>query len=140
MVDSFWQWCDQAEALPKSRLGKALIYAQNQRKALNQILNFGEIDLSNNASERNMKSYVIGRKNWLFSTSPKGAEANAIWMSLIESAKANGLTPFKYLQDIIEKISKLPVFVKAEELEDYLPWNWQDENKLAIPAKIAVAK
>ncbi|ULQ48788.1 IS66 family transposase [Liquorilactobacillus nagelii] len=110
LIDNFWQWCDQAEALPKSRLGKALIYAQNQRKALNQILNFGEIDLSNNASERNMKSYVIGRKNWLFSTSPKGAEANAIWMSLIESAKANGLTPFKYLQDIIEKISKLPVF------------------------------
>ncbi|MCP9313732.1 transposase [Liquorilactobacillus satsumensis] len=140
LIDSFWQWCDQAEALPKSRLGKALIYAQNQRKALNQILNFGEIDLSNNASERNMKSYVIGRKNWLFSTSPKGAEANAIWMSLIESAKANGLTPFKYLQDIIEKISKLPVFMKTEELEAYLPWNWQDESKPSIPAKMAVAK
>jgi transposase len=140
LIDSFWQWCDQAEALPKSRLGKALIYAQNQRKALNQILNFGEIDLSNNASERNMKSYVIGRKNWLFSTSPKGAEANAIWMSLIESAKANGLTPFKYLQDIIGKISKLPVFMKTDELEAYLPWNWQDESKSTIPAKMAVAK
>ena len=140
LIDSFWQWCDQAETLPKSRLGRALIYAQNQRKALNQILNFGEIDLSNNASERNMKSYVIVRKNWLFSTSPKGAEANAIWMSLIESAKANGLIPFKYLQDIIEKISKLPVFMKTEEVEAYLPWNWQDESKSTIPAEMAVAK
>ncbi len=61
-------------------------------------------------------------------------------MSLIESAKANGLTPFKYLQDIIEKISKLPVFMKTEELEAYLPWNWQDESKSTILAKMAVAK
>lgn len=140
LIDKFWQWCDQAEALPKSRLGKALTYAQNQRTALNQILNFGEIDLSNNASERNMKSYVIGRKNWLFSTSPNGAEANAIWMSLIESAKANGLIPFNYLQGIMAKISQLPVFVKSKELEAYLPWNWQDESKTATHLRIAAEK
>ncbi|WKF85840.1 IS66 family transposase [Lacticaseibacillus pantheris] len=53
--------------------GSALIYARNQRQLLNRVLDYGEVDLSNNASERNMKSFVIGRKNWLFATSPKGA-------------------------------------------------------------------
>lgn len=62
------------------------------------MLDYGEVELSNNASERNMKSFVIGRKNWLFATSPKGAEANAIWMTLVETAKANGLDPRSYIE------------------------------------------
>lgn len=132
LINRFWNWCDQTETMPKSRLGKALTYAQNQRVTLNRVLEFGEIDLSNNASERNMKSYVIGRKNWLFSTSPKGAEANAIWMTLIESAKANGLRPIEYIQHILEKIPQLPGFAKNEDLEAYLPWNWQSKKKIII--------
>ena len=58
--------------LPTTCLGNA----RGQRTALNRALLYGEIDFTNNASEHNTKSYVIGRKNWLFSTSPKGAEAN----------------------------------------------------------------
>nr|WP_225419634.1 transposase [Lapidilactobacillus wuchangensis] len=76
-----------------------------------------EIDLSNNASERNMKAFVIGRKNWLFATSPKGAEANAIWMTIVETAKANGLDPRRYIEDLLEWIPQLPAFVKPEQLE-----------------------
>ncbi|MGK4060632.1 transposase, partial [Loigolactobacillus coryniformis] len=73
VIKQFWQWCDQAVATSKSRLGRALTYAQNQRSALDRVLDYGEIDLSNNATERNVKSFVIGRKNWLFATSPAGA-------------------------------------------------------------------
>jgi len=122
LIERFWQWCDQADALPKDRLGKALAYAQGQRAALNRVLDYGEIDLSNNASERNMKSYVIGRKNWLFSTSPKGAEANAIWMTIVETARANGVDPRDYITQLLEIVSQLPTFAKAESLEACLPW------------------
>lgn len=67
-------------ALPQSHLGKAVTYALGQRNRLDRIINDGVIDWSNNASERNMKTLVIGRKNWLFSTSPRGAKSTVIWM------------------------------------------------------------
>ena len=105
LLDEFWQWCDMADVLPKTRLGKVIAYAQGQRTALNRVLLYGEVDFTNNASERNMKSYVIGRKNWLFSTSPQGAEANAIWMSIIESAKANGINTREYIEFLLNTLS-----------------------------------
>lgn len=125
VIEAFWKWCDGADALPKSLLGKALSYAQGQRAALNQVLAYGEVDLSNNASERNMKSYVIGRKNWLFSTSPQGAKANAVWVSIVETAKANDLDPRAYIQYLLETVSQLPDFSRKEDLEACLPWNRQ---------------
>jgi hypothetical protein len=70
-----------------------------------------------------MKSYVIGRKNWLFSTSPKGAEANAILMTVVETAKANGIDPRNYITQLLEIVSQLPTFAKTESLEACLPWN-----------------
>ena len=127
LVRKFWSWIDQVDELPKSRLGKAITYARNQRVALNRVLNYGAIDFSNNASERNMKSFVIGRKNWLFSTSLAGAEATAIWMTLIESAKANGINPRDYVTYLLNKVPQLPDFAKKEDLEAYLPWNYQSK-------------
>lgn len=134
LIDQFWTWCDSANPAPKSRLGVALTYAINQRQLLNRVLDYGEIDLSNNASERNMKAFVIGRKNWLFATSPKGAEANAIWMTIVETAKANGLDPRRYIENLLEWIPQLPAFVKSEELEGYLPWNIKTESSRTISA------
>uniref|UniRef100_UPI0030C67798 IS66 family transposase n=1 Tax=Lacticaseibacillus salsurivasis TaxID=3081441 RepID=UPI0030C67798 len=98
-------------------------YALNQRQMLNRVLEFGEIDLSNNASERNMKSFVIGRKNWLFAMSPKGAEANAIWMTIVETAKANGLDPRTYIERLLHGLSQLSTSPTREQAESYLPWN-----------------
>lgn len=125
LLDEFWQWCDMADVLPKTRLGKAIAYAQGQRAALNRVLLYGEVDFTNNASERNMKSYVIGRKNWLFSTSPQGAEANAIWMSIVESAKANGINPREYIEFLLKTASQLSDWQIENELEAYLPWNYK---------------
>ena len=125
ILKKFWHYIDMADALPKSRLGKAITYVKNQRDELNRIVNDGAIDWSNNASERNMKSFVIGRKNWLFSTSQAGAKANAIWMTLIESAKANRINPAEYLTFLLKNIPQLPTFLKPEELEAYLPWNFK---------------
>ena len=124
LLNKFWRWIDQADELPKSQLGKAITYAQNQRATLNKIIEHGEFDFSNNAAERNMKSLVIGRKNWLFSTSPAGAKATAIWMTLIESAKTNGVNPRDYILYLLENIPQLPAFAKESELVAYLPWNF----------------
>jgi len=130
LLKRFWRWIDAVDVLPKSRLGKAVVYARNQRASLNQIINNGSVDWSNNASERNMKTLVIGRKNWLFSTSQAGARANAIWMTLIESAKANGIDPSAYLEYLLKNIPQLPTFANSADLEAYLPWNFKPGSKI----------
>lgn len=134
LLDEFWQWCDMADVLPKTRLGKAIAYAQGQRTALNRVLLYGEVDFTNNASERNMKSYVIGRKNWLFSTSPQGAEANAIWMSIVESAKANKTNPREYIEFLLKNVSQLSKQEIENKLEAYLPWNYNSSSIKQVEA------
>lgn len=120
-----WRLIDRTEVLSQSRLGKAIVYAQKQRPYLNRIINDGVFDWSNNSAERNMKSLVIGRKNWLFSTSTQCAEATAIWMTLIESATAKHIDPRQYLTDLLKASTILPAFPKSEELAAYLPWNYR---------------
>ena len=81
----------------------------------------GRCSLSNNLSEQKIKSYVIGRKGWLFIDSPEGAEANAISYSIAETALANGLTVYKYITYVLEK---RPTEEMADrKLEKLLPWN-----------------
>ncbi|WP_459756083.1 IS66 family transposase, partial [Pediococcus ethanolidurans] len=125
----FWKWIDMAQATPKSRLGKAITYALDQRTALDRLINMGSLDWSNNASERNMKSMVIGRKNWLFSTSPAGAKATAIWLTLVESAKANQINPREYITYLLEKLPQHPQFFNLAEIVAYLPWNYTNRNR-----------
>ncbi len=78
----------------------------------------GHLELSNNKAERAVKSLVMGRRNWLFSQSFAGAKASGIILSLIETAKRNGLDPEKYL------LEKLPneKDLESNTLEAYLPW------------------
>lgn len=123
LLDQFWKVVSTCAALPKSLLGKALNYALGQKEALNNLLRYGAIDISNNSCEQAVKSLVIARKNFLFSTSVAGADANAIWLTLIESAKANGLDPQKYLTKILTVVPQLGPFPTEKELEPYLPWN-----------------
>ena len=124
LMKKFWAWIDGLTALPKGALGRAVKYAQNQRIYLDRLMDYGEIDLSNNATERSVKDLVIGRKNYLFSTSVDGAEANANLMTLCETAKANQLDVFKYLKCLFEKLPQIPEFELNETtLAPYLPWN-----------------
>jgi hypothetical protein len=68
--------------------------------------------------------FCVGRRNWLFSDTPKGAKASALYYSLIETAKANGLEPYDYLRGIL---AKLPYADTVEKLEALLPWNFKKE-------------
>jgi len=125
VLEAFWSWAKTAsvEILPKSKLGQAFTYAFNQKEGLMNYLLDGNCALSNNLAENSIRPFTIGRKNWLFSGSPKGAKASAGIYTLIETAKANGLNPNKYIQYILSDIPGSAFLENPEFLEDYMPWN-----------------
>ena len=90
--------------LPKSTFGQAVQYCLNQWESLTNYLKDGRLEIDNNRSERSIKPFVIGRKNWLFSNTPRGAKASAIIYSIIETAKENNVEPFNYLTYLFEKL------------------------------------
>lgn len=125
VLEAFWSWAELAATgiLPKSKLGTAFTYAFNQKEGLMNYLKDGHCSISNNLAENSIRPFTIGRKNWLFSGSPKGAEASAGVYTLIETAKANGLNPRKYIQHILGDIPGSTFRQYPELLDDYLPWN-----------------
>ena len=89
-------------AAPKSVLGKALNYLKEQWPYLCNYLKDGRLELSNNRAERSIKPFVIDRKNFLFANTPSGAKSSAVIFSLIETAKENGLDPYRYLTWVLQ--------------------------------------
>lgn len=124
LIDEFKKWLDKSvlQVPPKSAIGQAIAYSLRQWTKLTRYLEDGQLNIDNNRAERAIKPFVIGRKNWLFSNTPKGAQASAVLFSLVETAKANGLTPFKYLKTLLEEIPRQP-----DDLHDLLPWNVKPE-------------
>ncbi len=120
LLKQFEQWLIKSEqqVLPKTKLGEAITYCLNQWEKLTVYRKDGRLSIDNNRAERAIKTFVIGRKNWLFSQTAKGAKASAVLYSIIETAKANGLTPFDYLNHLLEHISQ-PDY----DIENLLPWN-----------------
>jgi transposase len=125
LITQLRTWLDtsQTQVLPKSALGKALCYLDGQWKRLTRFLDDGLIPLDNNPAENAIRPFVVGRKNWLFSHTPSGAEASAAIYSLVETAKANGLSPYEYLQFVFET---LPTLGEDDDLDALLPWRWKD--------------
>jgi hypothetical protein len=102
VMDAFFSWAKVLEpsVFPKSLLGVAIQYALNQRQWLERVLLDGRLELSNNRAERSIKPFVIGRKNWMFNNTPKGAKASAMIYSIVETAKENAVNPFDYLSAV----------------------------------------
>lgn len=105
---------------PRSPLGKAVYYALNQWECLMCFTRNGTVPIDNNPAENAIRPFVIGRKNWLFSDTPKGAEASACMYSLIESAKANGICPQVYLEYIFTQI---PNATSVDDYSKLMPHN-----------------
>src|SRR5690606_34820992 len=105
ILDAYLAWLKQqrSRTLPKSKLGEAITYSLNQWEKLTAFLKDGRLEIDNNRSERAIKPFVIGRKNWLFANTPRGAKASATIYSIIETAKENSLNPFQYLQYLFEQ-------------------------------------
>ena len=115
---------------PKSLLGQAITYALNQWDRLVVYLEDGRLRPDNNLAENAIRPFVVGRKNWLFSGSPRGANSSALLYSLIETAKANGLEPYAYLRFLF---TELPQTRFESEIRGLLPQNL-DRSRLPRPA------
>lgn len=115
-------WLDKAIANtpPKTAIGKAVFYLQNQWSRLTGYVEDGCYPIDNNRAENSIRPFVIGRKNWMFSTSQKGAASSANLYSIIETAKANGLEPYAYLRRLF---TQLPLADTIEDIDKLLPWN-----------------
>jgi transposase len=124
IVEDLRKWLEDIEkaVLPKSLFGLAVHYGLQQWPKLIRFLEDGRIEISNNRAERSIKPFVIGRKNWLFCNTPKGARASSIIYSLVETAKENKLNPYTYLNHLFERLPNLESR-DAETLDQLLPWN-----------------
>ncbi len=122
IIEKLKAWKDKslATVLRESALGKALTYLHNQWDRLVGYLENGHYPIDNNAAERAIRPFTIGRKNWLFSKSQAGAKASANLYSVIETAKANHLNVYDYLTVIFKE---LPNAQSVEDMEELLPWN-----------------
>lgn len=124
LIEDFNQYVinEIPNALPKSELGKALAYASKTLPYMKNVLTSGYLEIDNNAAERAVKDFVIGRKNWLFSNTPKGASSSALLYSIVETAKANGLIVERYLTYLFDRLANSEV--KDEDmLEHCMPWS-----------------
>jgi len=104
---------------PQSVLGKAMAYALHEWANIERYLAHGQCELDNNKIENAIRPFAIGRKNWLFSDSERGAIASANIYTVIETAKANGKNPEHYLRKIFENVEKLKT---ADGIESLLPY------------------
>ena len=124
ILTAYFEWAEKTAkiVLPKSKLGDAINYSLNQREYLENFLLDGRLEISNNRAERSIKPFVIGRKNWLFSNTPAGANASAVLYSIVETAKENELNPFPYLEYLFEQIPNIDAS-NTSELEKLLPYS-----------------
>ncbi len=122
LLEEFKLWLDEnsKKAPPQSPLGQAFTYALNQWDKLIRYVDDGRLEMDNGLSERQIKPFVIGRKNWLFYNSVAGVKAAEVIYSIIESAKANNLEPYTYLRSLL---THLPNITTEKELEALLPYN-----------------
>ncbi len=118
LLKEFFDFCEeyQGRGLPKSVTGAAVNYALNQKNTFMTFLENPKLELSNNAAERAVKPFVIGRKNWLFCNTAGGAKSSALIYSIIETAKDNGLKPFEYLEFLFENIRG------GNDVAELMPW------------------
>ena len=130
LVEEFFAWLRKIQAdqtvLPKSETAKGINYCLNQEEYLKVFLSDGEVPIDNLASERALRTFTIGRKNWMTINTVRGAQASAIIYSVTETARANGLNVYYYVKHLLTELVKS---VRADgsidetELEGLMPWS-----------------
>ena len=115
----FKQWLDKSaqQVSKESPLGQAIHYSLNQWAKLSRYVEDSRLNIDNNCAELVVKPFVIGRENWLFNHNNRGSEASAILYSIIETAKANGLISFDYIEHCLAQLS-----YPNCDLNSLLPW------------------
>jgi hypothetical protein len=122
LLDSLYAFAQslQHETLNSGKLGEALSYLTKQWPKLVRYVEDGRLAIDTNLAENAIRPFALGRRNWLFADSLKGAKASAAWYSLVETAKANGLEPYAYLCRLFER---LPLAKTVEDFEALLPFS-----------------
>jgi len=122
ILDELKSWLDEMciKVNPKGLLGKAINYMLKQWPRLIRYIEDGRLNIDNNLTENVIRPFCLGRKNWLFSGSPRGASASAAIYSLIETAKANGHEPYAYLTHLFKQ---LPLCENEDDYRKLLPMN-----------------
>lgn len=136
LLEEFHVWLKRMrqQTLPKSAFGKAITYCLNQWDNLSTYLLDGRLEIDNNRAERSVKPFVIGRKNWLFSNTPKGARSSAIIYSIIETARENNLKPYNYLVYLFEQLPNVNTN-DAAVIDGLLPWSTTLPEHCRMPSK-----
>ena len=124
ILDEIEEWCDRhfltAHAIGGT-IARAFTYLKNQFPKLKIYVEDGRLDIDNNMAENHVRPIALGRKNWLFATSTKGADALCNWYSIIETAKANNLDAYAYLKYLL---TELPIYqAEGKDIDALLPWN-----------------
>ena len=123
LVDAFFAYLKTINVSKKDKFGDAVRYARNQEKYLRVFLTDGDVPIDNNASERAIRGFCIRKKIWQMIDTIHGAKSSAIIYSIVETAKANNLKPFDYVQHLLEEIPKHMNDKDCSFLEDLLPWS-----------------
>jgi len=113
-----WLIKSEQQVITQNDLSDAIQYCLNQWEKLVRYTLDGRLSIDNNRAERAIKPFVVGRKAWMFSQTAKGAQSSAVLYSIVESAKANGLTPYDYITHLLEQFSQ-----PGPDIEQLLPWN-----------------
>lgn len=113
LLTAYKQWLDThlTKTSEQAKIGNAIRYSLSNWNALNNYLKDGRIEIDNNLAENAIRPFALGRKNWLFQGSPKGAKAGATFYSLIETCKANNVEPYQYFCAMLQRIR----FCKSQE-------------------------
>jgi hypothetical protein len=124
LLARFKPWLDASKARTgtNTHIGRAVRYALKYWSTLNAFLADGRLEIDNGTSERSIKSFVIGRKGFLFANTPDGAKASAISYSIVETAKENGLNPYEYIKHVLEALPNIDV-KNQSALDALLPWS-----------------
>ena len=125
ILDAFWSWVEETSAMHtvNEKLSKALGYCQNQKKYLETFLDDGRIPLSNNYCEANIKPFATARRAWLFADTPRGAFANGVLYTLVESARANKLDVYEYLKYLLSEMPNNHHQEDPTVIDRLLPWS-----------------
>ena len=122
-ITGFFAWVksEYDESLHATHYGMALQYAIDEEEKVMRVFEDGRLELDNSLAERTVKPFVIGRKNWLFSDTPQGADASCILYSIVQTALGNNLIPFEYIKYLLEE---MPGKALTDNfLDSLLPWS-----------------
>ena len=131
IIDEYYAWIETITH-PTGKLKEAVTYAINQKEFLCAFLDHGEIEISNNQVENAIRPFVVGRKGWLFSDTPEGAEALAIVYTLTETAKANNLRLENYIEHLLTVLPERLADDPDADIDDLLPWADAMHKKFAM--------